>query len=82
MSKKRVSADELSWIVQEELTADIYPCRRVSIAIVPDDQHGCGHSLSGDITVPWPRRSLIAYVPFTNILFANGSPSPRGRRTH
>jgi hypothetical protein len=40
MAKKRVSADELNWIVQEELTAGVYPPRRVSIAVVPDDRHG------------------------------------------
>jgi hypothetical protein len=40
MAKKRVSAEELNWIVQEELTADIYPLRRLSLAVVPDDRHG------------------------------------------
>ena len=40
MAKKRVTAEELNWIVQEELTADLYPVRRVSLAVVPDDRHG------------------------------------------
>ena len=40
MAKKRVTAEELNWIVQEELTADLDPPRRVSLAVVPDDRQG------------------------------------------
>jgi len=40
MAKKRVSAGELNWIVQQELTADVLPARRVSLAVVPDDRQG------------------------------------------
>ena len=40
MSKKRVSADELNWIVQEELMANVSPVQRVPVAVVPDDRQG------------------------------------------
>ena len=40
MIKKRVSADELNWIVQEELMANVTPVQRVPVAVVPDDRQG------------------------------------------
>jgi hypothetical protein len=40
VAKKRVSAEELNWLVQQELTADLDPLRRVSLAVIPDERQG------------------------------------------
>jgi hypothetical protein len=40
VAKKRVSAEELNWLVQQELTADLDPLRRASLAVIPDERQG------------------------------------------
>jgi hypothetical protein len=40
MAKKRVSAHELNWIIQEELMANISSRRFVPVAVVPDEKQG------------------------------------------
>ena len=38
MRRKHISVDELNWIVQEELMADVPSVGRVPVAVVPDDR--------------------------------------------
>ena len=40
MAKKRISSVDLSWLISEELFDSGSRAARMSLAVVPDDEHG------------------------------------------
>jgi hypothetical protein len=41
MAKKRISSVDLNWLILEELSDPRSRGTRMSLAVVPDDKHGC-----------------------------------------